>query len=247
MATYKTEGIILRRSNFGEADRILTVYTENYGKLRAIAKAVRRPTAKLAGSLELFYRSKLRLAQGKNLDIIIESQPINLYRKIGEDLDRYHLVSYLAELVDKTIQEEQNHPGIYKLLVECLDFIDKKGAGNPMIAQYFLLRLLAELGYTPQVEVCTAQHESLLAGRNFWSSSQGGVVCAHHRGQAWRAAPIRDNTVKLIRLMLKRSISQITQIEIPRQIQDETRRIIDDFFNYHFDINLKSERYVKLA
>src|ERR687885_415233 len=88
---YRTEAIILRRSDFGEADRILTLYTPRYGKRRAIAKGVRKTTSRLAGHVELFTRVQLRLAEGRNLDIVTQAQIIAPYRALREDLERISL------------------------------------------------------------------------------------------------------------------------------------------------------------
>lgn len=254
MATYQTEAMILRRSNFGEADRLVTVFSDRYGKIRAVAKGIRRPAAKMAGSLELFSKTHLRLAQGKNLDIIVESNPSQLWPGIRDNLDRIHLASYLCELIDKTTQESESHPSIYRLLVESLEFIDRADyVSNQLIADYFRLRLMRELGYEPMLDRCSVGHEKLEPGGNSWSSSAGGLVCDDHSKQADRAVPIQDNTVKMMRLMLNRlpaqagGLAQIAQIEVPDDVKNQAHRIIDDFFDYHFDIILKSKKYVELA
>lgn len=246
MATYACEGIILRRQNFGEADRLVVFFSDRFGKIRAVAKGIRRPTSKMSGSLELFSQTKLRLAEGKNLDIIVESNPIAIWRGVREHLERFELVSYLGELVDKTTQESESHAGIYRLLVESLQFIDaRKLIPVQLIVDYFRAKLLADLGYEPQLNHCAVCHDELSPGQNYWSSSAGGVVCGEHQGQADRAVAIADNTIKMMRLMINRELAQVAQIEVNDEIKSQTHRIINDFFDYHFDINLKSKKYVE--
>lgn len=236
----------MRRSNFGEADRLLTIFTDRYGKLRAVAKGVRRPAAKLTGSLELFYRSKLRLAEGKNLDIVIESTPFELNRTIAEDLERFHVATYLAELVDKTTHDGQSHPEIYRLLSGGLAAVNHQDWPGPQpLADYFTAKLLVDLGYKPVVDRCAVAGEPLQSSKNGWSVAQGGVVCWSHRPADGIA--ISDNVVKLLRLVIAKPLAALLKIKVTQDVSGQFHRIISDFFNYHFDVPLKSRKYVDVA
>src|SRR5438046_2057787 len=98
---YRTEAVILRRVNVGEADKILTVYTPMRGKLRMVAKGVRRTTSRLGGHVELFTQARLLVAKGRNLDIVTQSEPVSIFRKLREDLNLFAYASYAAELLDR--------------------------------------------------------------------------------------------------------------------------------------------------
>jgi len=113
---YKTEAIVLKRINLGEADNIITLYTPNFGKIRAVAKGVRRPKSKLGGHLDLLTQSALLLAQGQNLDIITQAQSIESFLTLKSDIKRISCAFYIAELVDQfTVEHVENYP-IYRLL-----------------------------------------------------------------------------------------------------------------------------------
>lgn len=143
--SFKTEGIILKRSNFGEADKILTIYTKNYGKIRAMAKGVRKMASRKAGALELFNHSALFLAKGKNLDIICEVQTVNAYRRWRKDLLAVGLAYYLCELVDKLTPDEQENQPVFELL---RDYLAKIGIFKPLaLVRGFEEKLLEELGF----------------------------------------------------------------------------------------------------
>ena len=120
MSTYKTEGVILKRSNYGEADRILTVYTKHYGKIRAIAKGVRKITSRKGGNLELFNHCVLFLAEGRNLDIITEVQVVNSFSRLSPDLEKTASAFYLVELVDQLTPVGQVNRQVFDLLIEGL-------------------------------------------------------------------------------------------------------------------------------
>jgi len=145
MGTYKTEGIILKRVSYGEADRILTIYTKHYGKIRAIAKGVRRITSRKAGSLELFNHSVLFLAKGKNLDIISEAQIVNSFRLWRKSLIKVGLAYYFCELVDRLTPDEQENRGVFELLRDYLAKLNK--ASLPELVRSFEEQLLEELGF----------------------------------------------------------------------------------------------------
>lgn len=148
--TYKTEGIILKRSNYGEADRLLTIFTKHYGKIRVMAKGVRKLSSRKAGSLELFNHSTLFLVKGKNLDLVTEAQTVNLFKSWRKDLNKIALAYYFCELVDKLTPDNQPHPLVFELLRQA--FL-KIGIEPPhRLVREFEEKLLKELGFgVPEV------------------------------------------------------------------------------------------------
>src|SRR3989304_6308774 len=113
---YKTEAIVLKRISVGEADSIFTLYTPNLGKIKAVARGVRKPKSKLGGHLEPLTQSALVLAKGQNLDIITQSQTIESFLPLRNDLHRTSCGLYAAELMDSFCAEQVENPAIYKLL-----------------------------------------------------------------------------------------------------------------------------------
>lgn len=145
MRTYKTEGIVLKRTNYGEADRILTIYTKNYGKIKAMAKGIRKITSRKAGSLEPFTHTVLFLAKGKNLDIITETQSVNAFKSWRSDLNRVGVAYYFCELVDKLTPEEQENYLVFEILKGYLARL--KNSGLRQLVRSFEEELLIELGF----------------------------------------------------------------------------------------------------
>src|SRR6266436_9792619 len=122
--SYSTEAIILKRTDLGEADRIVTLFTPGKGKYHAIAKGTRRPVSKLAGHLELLSRSQLQLALGRNLDIVTQAEGRENFLHLRSDLWHMTCGFYLAELVDRFVEDSTLHPDIYHLLLETLRYLD---------------------------------------------------------------------------------------------------------------------------
>lgn len=143
--TYKTEGIILKRINYGEADRILTIYTKHYGKIRVLAKGVRRITSRRGGNVELFNHVALFLHQGKNLDLLNEAQVIDAFKVWRRDLKKVAVAYYFVELVDKLTPEGQANQAVFQLLK---NYLGKIGTAIlPRLTRSFEEALLEELGF----------------------------------------------------------------------------------------------------
>src|SRR4030043_638769 len=118
---YQTEALIIKRIDLGEADRILTLYTPELGKLKAVAKGTRRPQSKLGGHVELLTHSLLLLAKGRNLDIITQAQTINSFLPLRDDLKRMSCGLYISELVDYFTEEDIENLKLFHLLLDTLD------------------------------------------------------------------------------------------------------------------------------
>ena len=144
--SYKTEAIVLKRVSFGEADRLVTVFSRNRGKLTLLAKGIRRLTSRKKGHLELFCQLKLQIVNGKNLDIITEAETINNFSNLRRNLNRVRIAYLLLELVDKLTAENQEHPDVYQLLLANLSRLDSQQASSDLIEK-FETNLLSVLGF----------------------------------------------------------------------------------------------------
>jgi len=150
--TYKTEGIILKRLDFGEADRILTLFTKHYGKIKIIAKGVRKTTSRKGPSLELFNQVVIFVARGKSLDIVTETEAINSFPALRKDLKKIGLAYQVCELVDKLTAERAENKEVFDLLKDFLSSFSFTSTSNlePQTSNDFALSLLQLLGFWPK-------------------------------------------------------------------------------------------------
>lgn len=146
--TYKTEGIILKRTNFGEADKIITVFSKNHGKLRVLGKGIRKITSRRAPHLELFNQAAVFLHEGKNFDLVTEAQITNSYQEVRKDLGKIRAAYFAAELVDSLCPEKQVNRQVFILLENFLNEINKsKLSSYRNLCQKFASEIAVELGY----------------------------------------------------------------------------------------------------
>ncbi len=151
MRTYKTEGIVIGRINFGEADRILTIYTRGFGKLRVLAKSARKLTSRKSGALELFNQVKLCLAKGKNLDIITEAEVVRSFRPWRRNLKKVALAYHFSELVERLTPENQKSEEIFSLLAGSLFGLGQATESQLKDAsENFARKLLESTGFWPR-------------------------------------------------------------------------------------------------
>ncbi|MDY6911598.1 MAG: DNA repair protein RecO [Chloroflexota bacterium] len=241
--TYKTEAIILKHIALGEADRIITIYTPNLGKIRAVAKGVRRIKSKMGGHLEPLTNCSLMLSRGRNLDIITQSQTIESFPPIRNDLRLTAWALYLIELIETFTSEHiENYP-VYKLLLDCLQLMDKV-SNSELLFRYFELQLLEYIGYRPQLKECINCKTPLQPVENFFSPSGGGILCPNCVNAEPLAQPITVDAIKVMRLAQQESYAQVSRLRISQELYEELERTLQDYIRYLSEWEIKSTAFL---
>lgn len=242
---YKSEAVVMKRIDLGEADKIVTIFTPQFGKLRVVAKGVRKMTSRLAGHVELFTRSQMMLAKARNLDIITQSETIDSYRVLHEDLDRIAHASYAAELLDALMPDALENYPVYRLLVETLSLISTEP--NPeRVARWFDLQLLGYMGYAPELTKCVECRNDLAATVNAFSPALGGVVCASCR-RVGVGRDISVNALKVLRLAQRNPYSAVSRLRIDDELYEELNSIMQSYISYILERDVRSSQFIKTA
>jgi DNA repair protein RecO (recombination protein O) len=152
MRTYTSEGIVLARKNYGEADRILIAYTKDFGRAAFIAKGVRRPKSKKRGHIEVFNRIKFQAAMGRNLDLITEAEVIDDFAQVRQSLKKISLAYYFAEVIGRITHEGEPNRELFDLMLDTLDKL-KSAKELKKLRLNFVTRLLTTLGYWPKGKI----------------------------------------------------------------------------------------------
>jgi DNA repair protein RecO (recombination protein O) len=238
VANYKTKGIILKRSNFGEADRILTIYTDNHGKIKAIGKGIRKQNSRLGGHLEPFCLADFVIAEGRNLDIVTEAEIIECFFDLRNNLKSTHISYYLAEAIDKLTAEHEKHKEVFDLLLEVLENLSF--VNEDLLLSYFELNLLSEIGFHPVLKNCLQCHRPL--GKiNYFNLTEGGLVCNNCPENGIK---ISTDAIKLLRLLLEKNLQSFKKIRIPTSIQEEVRNVTQKYLDYISGQKFNSRRFL---
>ena len=174
MKSYRTSGIVLRTTKLGEADRIITLCTPDYGKVRAVAKGVRKSGSKFGARLEPLAEVDVQLAKGRNLDIVTQVETIASHRELREALAGLGHASCMAEAVDLVLLDHEPHPMLYEMFSRALHAL--AADMRPIVAAAFLWKLQALEGFAPLLDEC-ARCGTASAARVGFSPAEGGVIC----------------------------------------------------------------------
>jgi len=151
LKSYKTTGLIIKRTNFSEADRILTVFTRDHGKIKVLAKGVRRITSKRGGNVELLNLAEITLHEGKNFDLLTEAQVINSFPDLRTNLNTIGLCYHLCEIVDGLCPEREVYLKIFNELIKLLSILNSQPVTrNSQTISIFETFILRELGFYPK-------------------------------------------------------------------------------------------------
>jgi DNA repair protein RecO (recombination protein O) len=240
----RAEAVVLRHSDWGEADRILSLYTRQLGKVRAIAKGVRKMRSRKSGHLEPFTRVSLQLARGRDMFIITQAEAINAYLHLREDLVRVGYASYIVELLDRFTFDDDENPPLFHLLADTLKRLDQES--RPFLAvRYYEVRLLDLLGYRPHLFHCANCETEIKAQAQFFSALQGGVLCPRCGSAAPEARPISMQALKYLRHFQRSSYAQASRARISPDVNQEMEQIMQYYLTYLLERGLNTPAFLR--
>ena len=244
---YSSEGVILKKINLGEADRLFTILTKYKGKINAIAKGVRKVASRRSPNLELLNHVKAQFAAGKTFDVITEVKALDTYKKIKEDLLKVSLGFHIAEITNEFLAEGQNNREVFELLIATLQRLnsEKNGEKIKKIVRAFEIKLLAIIGYKPQLERCVKCGSGLITTGNFFSPGAGGLLDRGCSMGTSSSRPISVNAVKILRFLQNGSWEKIDRLLVSPTDNLELEKLLKFYIEYLLEKELKSVRFVE--
>ena len=242
--SYRAQGVVLRHMEYGEADRILSFYTLEYGKVQAIAKGIRKMRSRKAGHLEPFSRVELMLAKGRNLDVISQAEAQSTYENLRADLKLIAYAAYVVELLDRFTYEEGENRPLYNLLVNTLSRLD---AGSPpqTVVHYYEVQLMDSLGFKPQLQVCVACGEKIKPEDQFFSAKLGGILCPKSLSADPGAWKVSLGALKYWRHLQRSSWNKVKNLEIPQEVEPELASLLERYLTYLLEYGLRTPGFLK--
>ena len=243
--SFRVEAVVLRHTDYGEADRILSLYTRQLGKTRALVKGARKVTSRKAGHLEPFTHVKLELARGRDLLLVTQADTVEAYLSLGEDLTLMGHASYVIELIDRfTYDDETENPAIFRLLTDTLARLASKT--DPWLAiRYYEMRLLDYLGFRPQLFECVNCGREILAEDQFYSFSAGGVICPNCGRGLPNLTRISVEALKYLRHFQRSSYSEASRARPSSEVQTEAESLMQGYFTYLLERELNTPGFIK--
>lgn len=237
MPVYKVEAIVIRRANLGEADRVVTLFTHEHGRLSAAAKGARKPKSRLAGRLELFTHLRALLARGRTLDVISQVEVIDPFAALRGDLGRMSAASFVAEITERGTPEREPQPAIFAALRRALHTI---AAGDAeLAAHWYTAQLLSLAGYGPVTDRCVVCGRPLTSRAPF-SLALGGGLCPTDRSRDPEAAPASAVALAAIGFLREMPIGALARVTLSPAQRSEVGQLLRRYAEYRFEIRLRS-------
>lgn len=243
--SYRTQALILKRRDLGEADRLLTLLTPDHGKVDAVAKGARKPTSSKTGHVELYTRAEVLIARGRDLDILVQAEMVEPYLPLREDLTRSAYASYAVELLDRfTYGGDVDLNGLFELLDETLMRICYDTDVRRSL-RYYELKLLDHAGFRPELMQCVITQEPLLPEDQFFSTFEGGVVSREAAPHSAGLIGLPMLTLKLLRHLQRSNYQQIAQLQIDDSLHNDAERIMLNYIRYILESKLQSIDFIR--
>jgi DNA repair protein RecO (recombination protein O) len=244
--TIRVEAIVLRHMDWGEADRLIWLFTKEYGKLRAVAKGVRKARSRKAGHLEPFTRVSLLLARTKDIPLITQVETLDAFLPIHDDLLRVTGGLYLLELLDRFTYEEGANLPIYRLLNDSLARLSL-AIDQDLVARYYEVRLLDYLGFRPQLFTCAQCGEEIKPENQYFSAQRGGMLCPNCGPTVNGSRPISLQALKYLRHFQRSSFKDASRAELTTSLNHELEIIMQHYLTYLLERGLNTPSFMQRA
>jgi len=243
---YKTEGIVLKSTEFEEADKIVTIFTKDYGKITAIAKGVRKTKSKFGSSLEILTHSIFLFYKGRNIDIVSQTEILESFFSTSREVVKFAFAANCVEVVNKLTEERETNIGLFNLLKEVLHYLRK--ADDPkLLALSFKWQTMSILGYRPSLDHCCRCNKIVEDQKEmYFNIKEGGLVCNNCIAEDKKECiKVSLYFVKLLRRILITHLSTISNAIIPDNKMKELEKITNIYIGYHSEKSFKTDRFLK--
>ena len=243
--SFRVEAVVLRHVDYGEADRMLTLYTRQLGKTRALAKGARKIASRKAGHIEPFTYVKLQLAQGRDMPLITQADTVDAYQPLRDDLILTSQASYVLELLDRfTYADEMENSALFLLLTDTLSRLAAKT--DPwLVIRYYEIRLLDHLGFRPQLFECANCGREIKPEDQFFSFSAGGVICPRCAQGLRNLQNISVEALRYLRHFQRSSYADATRARPTPDVQQEVETLMQGYFTYLLERELNTPGFLK--
>jgi len=238
------EAIVLKHSDWGEADRMLGLFTRELGKVRAIAKGARKPRSRKAGHLEPFTRVSLLLARGRDTLIVTQAEAVEQHLALREDLVRVGYAAYVVELLDRFTYEEGENSALYRLLSETLKRLDNE-IDMAFAVRYYEIRLLDLMGFRPQLQQCVRCGTQIQAEDQFFSAEQGGVLCPLCGLGVPGSRSVSVWALRVLRHLQRSSYTGARRLPLSPTVDRELESLMQHYLTYLLERGLNTPAFLR--
>lgn len=241
MKLYKAEAVVLRSRDCGNGDKLLVLYSREYGKIKAMAHGASRPSSRKRGAVQPFTFTKFLLHRGRELDSISQCEGLEMFSYLREELAKISYASYLAELVDALAPEREPNERLFHLLLNTLRLMAMEEP--ELLTRAFELKAVAMMGYYPVLEACS-HCQGPVTGKLTFSPGLGGVLCAGCGSADPEALPCSRGVVEVMKLLLTWQPVKLRQLKVGRPARNQIKTLMFEYLKYYLERDLKSAAFL---
>ncbi|NIT04318.1 DNA repair protein RecO [Candidatus Saccharibacteria bacterium] len=243
MPAFREEGIVIRKKDFGEADKILTIYTRDHGRITAFAPGARKVTSRKTSATELFTHGIYFLSQGRSMDVVTEWEVLNSFYQIRDDLNKAALSFYLAEVLNSFLVDGQPNYPMYRLFLESLSLLSRAKQNHELWVRAFEIKSLTQLGFGPELYQC-ASCAAPLTSDKYFQVEQGGTVC---RECVEDGLLLSDEQLAFLRDIASLNWNELSRLRYEDHSLDEAEKILSYYLRGILEKELSTSDFVKQA
>lgn len=241
-----SQAIILNRSDYRESDSLITCYTRNLGKLSLVARGTKKIKSKLAGHLEPISLADILVIKGKGFDYVGSALTTDAYLGIKDNLNKIYYAGRTISWFNRLVKEGQVDERLFLLLGRWLEILNNYPAdeftkeNGELFFIFFALKLMAELGYKPEMYQCLNCQEKIKPGKNYFNLKNGGIICENCLEKERREREIAsnelltisDNCIKLMRFIMDNRLDAAKKLKLDKKVIKELSILTVNFLNF---------------
>lgn len=238
----KAEGIIIRTTDYGETNKIVTLYTGEFGKIGLMARGAKKPKSMLSSVCHVLFYGLCLFNKGRGLGTLYQAESIKSFRTLFSDLEKTSYSALIVELLDRLTEESQPSPALYRLLKETLLLIEG-GTDAAVMAAIFAVKMMRVAGIDPQVDRCIRCGNQ--EGPFSFSVAGGGFLCRNCAAADPHAFPLSAAAARLFPVFRKVPVSRIGHVSVRKETIGEIEAVLAACFEQNAGIRLKAMRFIR--
>lgn len=232
---YSTDAFVLKGENSSEANRIFSVFTKEFGMVELVGRSIRKINSKLRGGIGLFGTSYLEFIQGKHRKTLTDAVVIERFKNIFNHPLMLEVAHKISEVAHHFIRGQEPDENIWGLLVDSFSKLNHCQIETPqcqLVYSYFFWNFVSVLGYAPQLSNCASCTKKLNPSELYFSNTEGGIICNGCNNEKREGLKINSDTVKVLRLILKKDWSILSRLKVENTMQKSLQDVSDSYYNY---------------
>ncbi|ADU29872.1 DNA repair protein RecO [Evansella cellulosilytica] len=237
----KVEGLVIRTNDYGETNKIVTIFTRENGKIALMARGAKRPKSRFASSAQIFVYGIFIYQSSTGIGTLSQSDVIDSFRDVRSDLKLTAHGAYIVELIDRLTEDRERNPFLFELLYQTFQFLNE-GLDPEILTRIFETKMLHVAGVTPVLTQCT----SCGSESEFYvfSMKQAGLLCGRCQYEDPNHIKVNIAVIKLLRLFQQLDIQRLGKVNVKQETKKQLKEILSYYYDEFVGIHLKSKRFL---